>query len=128
MESTNDNIINEGLVKKIIRQRDPFSHKGDYGHAGLIAGSYGMMGAAVLAATACIRSGAGKLTCCIPEIGYTVMQASVPEAMVKICGKKIIKDVDDLSEFTGLGIGPGIGKRRSHSELLEKIFIKYKKP
>jgi NAD(P)H-hydrate epimerase len=128
MESTKDNIIDAALVKKIIRQRDPFSHKGDYGYAGLIAGSYGMMGAAVLAATSCLRSGAGKLTCCIPEIGYDIIQTSVPEAMVRVCGKKIIKNVEDLNAFTGLGIGPGIGKRKSHAALLEKIFGKYKKP
>ena len=123
-----DNIIDSSLVKKTLKPRDPFSHKGDYGHACLVAGSYGMMGAAVLAAKACLRSGVGKLTCYIPEIGNDIMQTSIPEAMVKIGGRKIIKHTDDLTMFTGLGTGPGIGIYKSHTELLDKIFSKYKKP
>lgn len=120
--------IDIAVIRKILKQRDPFSHKGDYGNACMVAGSYGMMGAAVLAAKACLRSGVGKLTCFIPAIGYDIMQTSAPEAMVKVCGKKNIKSLDDVDRFTALGIGPGLGILKSHSELLEKLFSKYKKP
>ena len=123
-----DNVIDSDLVKKILRERDPFSHKGDYGNACIVAGSFGMMGAAVLAAKACLRSGVGKLTCCIPAIGYDIMQGSVPEAMVKVAGRKRIRNMIDLRKFNCLGIGPGLGIHSSHAELLEKIFLKYKKP
>jgi len=126
--NTPDNLIDGSLINKILKPREPFTHKGNYGHACLLAGSYGMMGAAVLAAKACLRSGVGKLTCFIPKIGYEVMQTSIPEAMVKVCGKKIITEVDDLKKFDVLGIGPGIGIHKSHSRLLQKIFSEYKKP
>ena len=126
--NTQGNLIDGSLINKILKPRDPFTHKGNYGHACLVAGSYGMMGAAVLSATACLRTGAGKLTCFIPEIGYDVMQTSIPEAMVKVCGKKKISNVDDLNQFDVVGIGPGIGIYKSHSRLLQKIFSEYKKP
>jgi len=126
--NTPGNFIDGSLVNKILKQRDPFSHKGDYGHACIIAGSYGMMGAAVLSSKACLRSGVGKLTCFIPGIGYDIMQTSIPEAMVKVCGKKSIKEVDDLNKFDVVGIGPGIGIYKSHCLLLKKIFSEYKKP
>ncbi|HEY8689126.1 MAG TPA: NAD(P)H-hydrate dehydratase [Chitinophagaceae bacterium] len=126
--NTAGNFIDGSLINKILKKRDPFTHKGDYGYACIIAGSYGMMGAAVLSAKACLRSGVGKLTCFIPEIGYDVMQTSIPEAMVKVCGKKFIKEVDDLNKFDVVGIGPGIGIYKSHSLLLKKIFSEYKKP
>lgn len=128
MEPATDNVMNGALVKKFLKPRDPFSHKGDYGHACLLAGSYGMMGAAVLSAEACLRSGVGKLTCYIPRIGYDIMQTCIPEAMVTVCGKKVIKEAEDLEKFTALGVGPGIGIHKSHNELLEKIFSQYKKP
>lgn len=121
-------LIDGSLVKTILKPRDPFSHKGDYGHACIVAGSYGMMGAAVLSAKGCLRSGVGKLTSYIPKIGYDIMQSSVPEAMVKICGKKYCKDVAELNNFDAIGIGPGIGIHKSHALLLQKIFSEYKKP
>ena len=126
--NTPGNFIDGSLVNKILKQRNPFSHKGDYGHACIIAGSYGMMGAAVLSAKGCLRAGVGKLTCYIPKIGYDVMQTSIPEAMVKVCGKKYIKDVDALNNFDALGIGPGFGINKSHPLLLQKMFSGYKKP
>ncbi len=126
--NTSGNLIDASLIKKTLKIRDPFSHKGDYGYACLIAGSYGMMGAAVLSAKACLRSGVGKLTCFIPKVGYDAMQTSVPEAMVKVSGKKYNKCVDDLNNFDVLGIGPGIGIYSSHDILFKKIFSEFKKP
>lgn len=49
-------------IRQTLRPRDPFAHKGSMGHALLVSGQYGMAGAAILAAKACLRSGAGKLT------------------------------------------------------------------
>jgi ADP-dependent NAD(P)H-hydrate dehydratase / NAD(P)H-hydrate epimerase len=75
--------INKELVRSIIKPRNKFSHKGDYGHGAIIAGSKGMRGAAVLSSRAFIRSGGGKLTAHIPGCGYEIMQISVPEEMSK---------------------------------------------
>jgi ADP-dependent NAD(P)H-hydrate dehydratase / NAD(P)H-hydrate epimerase len=132
-------LIDAPLVRSIIQPRSPFSHKGDYGHAAIIAGSAGMMGAAVLCARACLRSGAGKLTCHIPAIGYTIMQVSAPEAMSKTdfdptTGGQAsaqgfyIKSVSDLDQYNAVGIGPGIGRYASHTALLQSVFEQNMRP
>lgn len=129
MEPTTAGITVDGsLINKILKPRDPFTHKGDYGHACLITGSIGLMGAAVLAVKACLRSGAGKVTAYSAAIGYDILQISAPEAMTKIAGEKFISAADDIQKFDSLGIGPGLGVYEEHKDLLEKIFSSYKKP
>jgi NAD(P)H-hydrate epimerase len=88
--------IDGSVIKNIVKPRDPYTHKGDYGHACLLAGSIGMMGAAVLAVKACLRSGTGKVTVYTPGIGYDIMQISAPEAMTKIAGEKFIGSAIDI--------------------------------
>ncbi|MBC8155254.1 MAG: NAD(P)H-hydrate dehydratase [Bacteroidetes bacterium] len=70
-----------GEARLLLRTRDRFSNKGSFGHALLLAGSYGKIGAAVLAARACLRSGAGLLTVQTPRCGYSILQTALPEAM-----------------------------------------------
>ncbi|MEO8822963.1 MAG: NAD(P)H-hydrate dehydratase [Ginsengibacter sp.] len=120
--------IDEIMISGIYRTRNDFSNKGNYGYSSLLCGSYGMMGAAVLSASACLRSGAGKLTCIICETGYNVIQTTVPEAMCKVSGEKHIQDFSDFKNFDVVGIGPGIGKYDSHKKLLEELFTNFKKP
>src|SRR5664280_2408345 len=57
--------------KKILKKRNTYSHKGTFGHAFLVCGSKGKMGAAVMAAKACLRSGPGLVTVHIPRSGNT---------------------------------------------------------
>ena len=115
--------IDETIVSAIIQPRKKFSHKGDYGHAGLIAGSIGMMGAAILSARACLRSGVGKLTCHIPAIGYTIIQGAVPEAMSKIAeGTDCIQSIGNFEKYDAVGVGPGLGLYGSHRALLLQVF------
>ncbi|MEP6594792.1 MAG: NAD(P)H-hydrate dehydratase [Ginsengibacter sp.] len=121
-------LIDIDLIKAIYIPRNPFSHKGNFGHACLLAGSYGMMGAAVLAARACLKTGVGKLTCVLGKKGYDIMQISAPEAMCKVCGDTFIKDISAPLNFSGVGIGPGIGKHASHKRLLQNLFKNYKNP
>ncbi len=70
-------LIDKNEIEKIYVPRKPFANKGNYGYACLVVGSYGMMGAAVLSAKACLRSGVGKLTCYVCKEGYTIMQTAV---------------------------------------------------
>ncbi|MFT3680863.1 MAG: NAD(P)H-hydrate dehydratase [Ferruginibacter sp.] len=123
-------IADEESLKLIYKPRNRFAHKGNFGHALLLAGSYGKMGAAVLAATACLRSGTGLLTCFIPRSGYTIMQTALPEAMVET-------DADDnmltsflyhLEKYDALGIGPGIGTDTRTVDFLETVLTSYNKP
>lgn len=121
-------LIDNSLIQTIFNPRKPFTHKGSYGHACLLAGSYGMMGAAVLSAEACIRSGVGKLTCFIPKCGYNILQTSVPEAMCQTFGKKKLGDLPDKLNFDVIGVGPGIGNIPSHKKLLKHLFKKFSRP
>src|SRR5207249_9870939 len=67
-----DNVKSHELValrsiKSIYRKRKTFSHKGNFGHALLLAGNKGKMGAAIMAAKACLKTGAGLTTLSTPE-------------------------------------------------------------
>jgi ADP-dependent NAD(P)H-hydrate dehydratase / NAD(P)H-hydrate epimerase len=117
-------------VKKILHNRNRFAHKGNFGHALLVAGSYGKMGAAVLAAKACVHSGSGLLTCHIPQCGYEIMQTAVPEAMVNVdSGINNLKSIPgDFQKYNAIGIGPGIGMEKPTRDLVETVLKKYTGP
>lgn len=117
-----DKSAGEALIKK----REKFSHKGTFGHALLLAGSYGKIGAAVLSSRACLHSGAGLLTVHIPECGYEILQISLPEAMLSVDrNQRNLTVLPALDSYTAVGIGPGVGQEpltvRLLDELLEKI-------
>lgn len=103
-------ILEEDDVRKLMRGRNDFAHKGDMGHALLIAGKYGMAGAAVLAAKACLRSGAGKVTVHTPSKNNDIMQISVPEAIVKQDdNEECFTQAVNTRDYNAVGIGPGLG-------------------
>ena len=105
------NIIEETDVHPLLLHREPFAHKGNMGSALLIAGSYGMAGAAVLAAKACLRAGAGKVTVHSPRRNNAILQISVPEAIVQLDSEEtIFSEAVDTEDYTALGIGPGLGQ------------------
>ena len=88
-----------------------------------------MMGAAVLAAKACMRSGAGKLTAYIPKSGYVIMQVSVPEVMARISGTgDYIDSFLPVAVHESLGVGPGIGVTKENETLLKDILSAFQKP
>jgi NAD(P)H-hydrate epimerase len=109
--------------RSILKPRVKYAHKGHFGHALLISGSFGKMGAAVLASQACLRAGAGLLTTHIPLKGYEVIQTAVPEAMVSIDPNEYaFTSTIDLSTFNAIGIGPGIGMN-SETQVALKLLI-----
>ncbi len=117
------------LADQIRRPRQKFSHKGTYGHALLIAGSYGKMGAAVLAAKACLRSGVGLLTVHAPRCGNIILQTAVPEAMFNAdIGGKVIKSAPETSIYQAIGIGPGMGQAAETAEALAMLFHGSQRP
>ncbi len=114
--------LNREFISEKIKRRSKFSHKGTYGHALLIAGSYGKMGAAVLASKACLRSGTGLLTTHIPKKGYEIMQISVPEAMISIdVSESVFSMLPDLSPYSAIGIGPGLDKKSETQQVLKNL-------
>ena len=111
-------------MQGVRRRRKPHSHKGNYGKALLIAGSYGKMGAAILAARACKHGGVGLLTMHLPECGYTIMQTAVPEAMVMVDRDPQVfsqLDTDVLDQYDTLGIGPGLGQADATVNALHQL-------
>lgn len=122
--------IEESNVTAVYKPRKAFSHKGSFGHALLIAGSYGKIGAAVLSAKACLRTGSGLLSCMVPGCGYTIMQISVPEAMVITDeNEQSISSVAvDLLKYDAIGIGPGLGTAKETQEAFMQIIKTINKP
>ena len=116
-------------VASWISKRSKFGHKGTYGHALLIAGSYGSVGAAVLSASAALRAGVGKLTCHLPACGYQVMQTTVPEAMCVVdTAEQHISAIGKLEQYTTLGIGPGIGQSAETAAALYDVLSRVDYP
>lgn len=91
--------------------RDPDTAKWDYGHALLVAGSYGKMGCAVLAAKASMRIGAGLVTVHVPQKGVDVLQTAFPEAMLSIDADEAFftRAPEHINKYAAVAIGPGIG-------------------
>jgi NAD(P)H-hydrate epimerase len=105
-----NHFIVSGDCKSIYKPRSKFAHKGTFGHGLLIAGGYGKMGAAVLAAKAGMKAGAGLITAHIPESGNPILQSAVPAAMVTLDeDPHAFTRHPDLNNFTAIAVGPGIG-------------------
>lgn len=114
------------FLQSILRPRPVDGHKGTFGHALLVAGSYGMAGAGILAGRGCMRSGVGKLTVHIPQRNNDIMQTALPEAILH-------HDEDDMrwtsmpvdtapgTAYNAIGIGPGIGTRQETSDALRRF-------
>ena len=112
-------------IAEYVPPRSKFAHKGDFGHACLIAGSHGMMGASVLAAKACLRTGVGLVTVHVPQGENVIMQTSVPEAMVSLDAHlEVISKIPELNVFSAIGVGPGIGKKQDTQQALFELLQK----
>jgi ADP-dependent NAD(P)H-hydrate dehydratase / NAD(P)H-hydrate epimerase len=104
-------MIEENDIRARILPRDDFAHKGMMGNALVIAGSYGMAGAAVLASKACLRSGAGKVTVHTPKRNISIMQITVPEAVIQFDkDETYFSEAIDCEDFDAMAIGPGLGQ------------------
>lgn len=116
-------LTEEKEIRSLIKPRKKFSHKGDFGHALLIAGSYGMAGASVLAAQACLRSGVGLLTVHAPSGNNNILQTTVPEAIVEAdLYENCFAYSVDTDKYQAVGIGPGIGQsQETETAMFEQI-------
>jgi|JI6StandDraft_1071083.scaffolds.fasta_scaffold00415_2 hydroxyethylthiazole kinase-like uncharacterized protein yjeF len=100
-------LLTPELVRGFLPRRSFEFHKGQAGRVGIIAGSQGFIGAAVLACGGALRAGAGLVTLLVKEEVYPLLAARVPpEVMVKL-----VKDYREVLEmnFDALAIGPGLG-------------------
>lgn len=109
-------------IQRMLHPRSKFQHKGNFGHALLICGSYGKLGAAILSARAAMRSGVGLLTVHVPKCGYEIIQISIPEAMVSVDESELVfSSVPETKNFNAIGVGSGIGHDRQTVKALAKL-------
>ncbi|RDC66018.1 NAD(P)H-hydrate dehydratase [Adhaeribacter pallidiroseus] len=121
--------ISPDVAAAILKPRPKYGHKGSFGHALLISGSYGKMGATVLSSRACLRSGVGLLTVYCPSAGYFILQTAVPEAMTVTDPKEqYTSQLPDISTYNAIGIGPGLGKASATHQLVKQLLETTKAP
>ncbi len=107
---TKFHLVEDYDVRCVLPQRSRFAGKNSYGSAMLVAGSYGMMGAAVLAARGALRSGVGRVTVHTPGCGVSVIQTAVPEAIVHPDKhENVFTDPTSIANANAIGVGPGLG-------------------
>lgn len=151
-------LLDTGIIGEIYKPRKSFAHKGNFGHALLITGAYGKIGAAVLSGRSCLRAGAGLVTILVPRCGYDIIQTTLPEAMV-------LTDEDEkmhtelppaegggtssagissgaggvsrvaaartdaaLDKYSVVGVGPGLGQHPQTVAFLWELLRRYRKP
>lgn len=112
-------------TKLAITPRKKFTHKGTYGHALIVAGNTTTMGAALLAARACLHAGAGLTTLCLPQSGLIALNTALPEVMALPRSEHLVSEA--FAKFTAIAIGPGLGLEEENELLLANL-IMLKKP
>ena len=111
------------LVKQWQRPLPKFAHKGTKGHVLVMGGSYGKIGACVMAAQACLQIGAGLCTAYLPGCGYNSMQTNSPEVMT-LCDPKydcLSQVPDDLLRYQAIAVGIGIGTAIPTQQFIDQL-------
>lgn len=105
-------VIDRNEILKRYKTIDKYTHKGIQGHALIVGGSYGKMGAVCLASKAALRTGCGLVTAFVPQCGYEIVQISVPEVMVVVDDhEKYLSEIALNLDVDAIGIGPGMGQK-----------------
>lgn len=121
--------IDQNEILKRYKPIDNSTHKGIQGHALLIGGSYGKIGAVCLSSKAALKTGCGLVTAFIPKCGYEIVQISIPEVMVLTdVQEKIISNITFEIVPQAIGIGPGIGQENATQNALHEFFKANKTP
>jgi NAD(P)H-hydrate epimerase len=121
------NIINTSMVKSLLIKRSADAHKGNCGKVLIVAGSNGLTGAAVLAASAALRSGAGIVTLAVAQSLQDIVEIKLTEVMTYplaeekagVLGKATLPELLNLAQkYDVVAIGPGIGRDGDTFELV----------
>lgn len=115
--------VDEMLVKSILQKRTTFSHKGSFGHAHVVGGTKGMMGAAILASKACLKIGTGLVTCHLHESGHQALLSASPEIMT---ANEEVNFQNSGKKIDALAIGPGLGQTSDSLNRLRNVLSAYK--
>lgn len=116
-------------MQALLHRRNRFTHKGEWGHGVLMAGSEGKMGAAILSTRAMLASGVGLASVSLPRSGRSAMHTSLPEVMILLEeNDHYLTTFPDLAAFDALGIGPGIGQAEETAWLVKELIFTAKIP
>lgn len=127
--TTDFELIDKNEVLPLYKSRDKFSHKGTYGHALIVGGSYGKIGSVILAARACLASGCGLVTTMVPNCGYHALQTALPEAMVLTdTDENMITSIPLEKEYAAIGMGIGLGTANKTAAAMKAFLSLSKKP
>lgn len=108
------------------------AHKGDRGHALIVAGSPGKAGAAILAARAAVRSGAGLVTVAVPEPLLATVDGGSIESMTlalpagpegQIAGEAVERALAAAEGKRALALGPGLGQEPATAEAIRRLLL-----
>ncbi|RTZ04571.1 NAD(P)H-hydrate dehydratase [Flavobacterium bomense] len=126
---TNPIYIDQKEILKRLKQPDKHTHKGIQGHALIIGGSYGKIGAVSLSSKAALKTGCGLVTVFIPKCGYDILQISIPEVMVLTDNQeKSISNITFDITPQAIGIGPGLGQAVETQNALHQFLKTNKTP
>ncbi|MDE5887738.1 MAG: NAD(P)H-hydrate dehydratase [Muribaculaceae bacterium] len=115
-------LVEARSIRPLLKPRKKFTNKRDFGSVLLIAGSTGMMGAAVMSARAVLRSGGGLVTVHSARGGLQIVQTAVPEAMFEPDRQEhYIKDMTIHHTHQAVAVGPGIGTNEGTIDALEAL-------
>jgi hydroxyethylthiazole kinase-like uncharacterized protein yjeF len=109
--ASNEWLATAHSLQPVLRRRKFSAYKNQFGRIGVVAGSEGFIGAAVMSAQGALRGGAGLVEVFVPKDVYPVIAAAAPvEAMVKP-----VRSYRDLLEekVDFWAVGPGLGKERA---------------
>ncbi|MCC6250960.1 MAG: NAD(P)H-hydrate dehydratase [Bacteroidia bacterium] len=110
------------LLTDILPERSKFSHKGNYGHALLLAGSAGKFGAALLASKACLKTGVGLLTLHSSAAIEGALNSYVPSAMFSADEhQEYISELPDLANYNVIAAGCGMGKSERTAKVIKLL-------
>ncbi len=121
--------IDAANARNLYQPVRPNAHKGSQGHALLIGGSYGKIGAMVLCSRAALHAGAGLVTAFVPGCGYTALQSAVPEVMVLTDeNERQLTSFSIDFEPQAIAIGPGMGQEPATQRALHRFLLHNKLP
>jgi len=130
-------LIDGEMIRGFIKERLPWTHKGSYGHAVVIAGSPGKTGAAHMASLAALKIGAGLVTLIIPSSLNSIMEVKLTEVMTypvedngtgfftMSCYKQVKEFVEDKDIII---MGPGLSQHPETTEFVRQIYMNVAKP
>ena len=121
-------LVDHELARQFLRQKGRFDHKGTAGHSLLMGGSFGKIGAIILASKAALRAGSGLVSVYVPKCGYDPLQTANPEVMVEVDDEQYIQFFNFRTKPTAIGIGPGLGTHIKTKEGFVKFLKSHSDP